>query len=120
MPPSSSMLVGDLIVDCQFARAATSENSILVTTPQVNKQHAYEIAAAALEDRRSTPVDDLLKLVGATEKSTLSGPDGQTYFLEIGVEKLPKESGVRVTATVDLGSSYKLERIEESIDILGN
>ena len=107
-------------MDCQFALAATSGNSSLVTTPQVNKQHAYEIASAALEDRRSTPVDDLLKFAGSTEKSTLSGPDGQTYFLEIGVEKLPTESGVRVTATVDLGSSYKLERIEESIEILDN
>lgn len=63
---------------------------------------------------------DLLQQAGSTEKCTLSGPDGQTYFLEVGVEKLSMQSGVRVTATVDLGSSFKLDRIEESIEIFGN
>ena len=104
----------------QSALAAIGASSSRGTTPQVNRQHAYEIASAALEDRRSTPVDDLLKLAGSIQESTLSGPDGQTYFLEIGVEKLLKQSGVRVTATVDLGSSFKLDRIEESIDIFGS
>jgi hypothetical protein len=85
----------------------------------MNKQHAYEIASKALEDWRSTPVDHLLKLAGSIEKSTISGPDGRTYFLEVGVEKMSKHNGVRLTATVDLGSSFKLERIEETIEILG-
>jgi hypothetical protein len=83
----------------------------------MNKHHAYEIASKALEARRSVPIDDLVCLVGTTEKSTTTGPDGQSYFVEIGYERLSSGSGVRVTATVDLGNSYRLERIEESIEI---
>ena len=84
----------------------------------MNKQQAYEIASNALEERQLTPVGDLKGLVGSVERSSVFGPDGQTYFLELGFEELAKGKGVRITATVDLGSSFKLERIEESIDIL--
>lgn len=114
------MLVGDWTMDSQSALAAIGASSNRGTTRQVNRQHAYEIASDALEDRRQTPIDDLLKLAGSIQESTLSGPDGQTYFLEVGIEKLSKQSGVRVTATVDLGSSFKLDRIKESIEIYGN
>jgi hypothetical protein len=83
----------------------------------MSKQNAYKIATEALESKRSVPVSDLLKHTGSPQKSTLSGPDGQTYFLDVAVERLARGGGVRVTATVDLGSSFKLERVEEHIDI---
>lgn len=84
----------------------------------MNRQQAYEVASNALEERRLNPVGDLKRLVGSVEKSSVFGPDGQTYFLELSFEEMPKGSGIRITATVDLGSSFKLERIEESIEIL--
>ncbi|MEO1017495.1 MAG: hypothetical protein AAFY56_07360 [Pseudomonadota bacterium] len=100
-----------ILTACAIARSAYKNS-------KMNRQQAYEIALSALEERRLTPVDDLKNLVGSVEKSSVSGPDGQTYFLELGVEELPKGNGVRITATVDLGSSFKFERIEESIEIL--
>ena len=66
------------------------------------------------------PVDDLIHLVGTTEESAVTGPDGRTYFVEIEFEHLPSGPGVRITAVVDLGDSYKLERIEESIEIIAD
>ena len=83
----------------------------------MNKQTAYEIASRALEDCRATPVEDLIGLIGTKEESTVTGPDGRTFFVEIGFERLSNGAGVRVSAAVDLGNSFKLERIEESIEI---
>ncbi len=83
----------------------------------VNRQQAYEIASSALDTQRSVAIEDLIGRVGTKEESTVAGADGQTYFVEIRFEQLSSGPGVRVTAVVDLGSSYRLERIEESIEI---
>ena len=84
----------------------------------MDRQYAYKIAIEALEGMRSVPVSHLLNQIGSRQKSTLSGPGGQTYFLDIAVDRLARRSGVKVTATVDLGSSFKLERVEEHIEII--
>ena len=84
----------------------------------MNKQHAYEIALKALESRRQLSAETLQSLAGSPERSTVSGPDGQTYFLEVVVQRLTKGDGFKLTATVDLGSSFRLERIEESIEVM--
>ncbi len=83
----------------------------------MNKQQAYEIASRVLEEKRSAPIGDLVGLIGAKEKSTVAGPEGQTYFVEVEFEQLSNSPGVRITAVVDLGNSHKLERIEDSIEI---
>ena len=85
----------------------------------MNTQEAYRIAVDALEDRRSMPIDELLQLAGTVEKKTISGPNGETYFLEVSVEDLGKDNEIRIKAVVDLGSSFKLERIEERITVAG-
>ena len=74
--------------------------SIITTSLScVNKQHAYEIASQALEARRDLSTD------------------GQTYFLEVTAQRVGGGESLRLTATVDLGNSFKLERIEESVDV---
>lgn len=83
----------------------------------MNKQHAYAIAAQALENQRLNPIEDLIRKIGNTERTTTTGPDGETYFLEIDFEQLSEGTGVRVIARVDLGNSFKLERIEECVTI---
>lgn len=83
----------------------------------MNKQQAYKIAAKALEEKRSVPKEHLISLTGSKEETTVVGPDGRTYIVEVRIEKSSDGAGARVTAVVDLGSSYKLERIEESVEI---
>lgn len=83
----------------------------------MNKQHAYRIASQALEARRQLSFDELIGLVDARERAVVDGPDGQTYFLEVSAQRVGGGDRLRLTATVDLGNSAKLERIEESVDV---
>tara|TARA_R110002096_G_scaffold114712_2_gene248693 strand:+ start:573 stop:902 length:330 start_codon:yes stop_codon:yes gene_type:complete len=92
--------------------------SIITTSLScVNKQHAYEIASQALEARRDLSTDELTGIVDTPEQTVVSGPDGQTYFLEVTAQRVGGGESLRLTATVDLGNSFKLERIEESVDV---
>ena len=83
----------------------------------MNKQHAYEIASQALEARRDLSIDELMGLVDARERAVVDGPDGQTYFLEVRAQRVCGGDKLRLTAIVDLGNSFKFERIEESVDV---
>ena len=85
----------------------------------MNKVRAYKIAMEALEERRSEALADLNNLAGSVVKTTIAGPDGETYYLDVRVDRLERRDGFRVIATVDQGSSHKLERIEEAIEIIG-
>ncbi len=83
----------------------------------MDRQQAYRVATKALDEWRSIAIGDLKSLVGTVQKNSVFGPDGQTYFLELTFEELPSGKGVHIAVTVDLGNSFKLERIEESIEI---
>ena len=85
----------------------------------MKKVRAYEIAMDALEEWRVKPFAELSRLAGSIEKTTIAGPDGETYYLDVRVDWLEKRDGFRVVAIVDQGSSFKLERIEEAIEIAG-
>jgi len=82
----------------------------------MNKQHAYEIASRALEARRGRSTDELRGLVDAAEREVVDGPDGRTYFLEVSAERVGANR-LRLTAIVDSGNSFRLERVEESVDV---
>lgn len=86
----------------------------------MNKQHAYEIACQALEARRNMTAEKLRGLMDAPERAVVEGPDGQTYFLEVSAQKVGGVDKLRLTAIVDSGNSFKLERIEESVDVLAD
>ena len=70
-----------------------------------------------MAERRVAPFGNLVACIGEREEWSVAGSDGQTYFVEVKFEELSSGAGVRIKATVDLGNSYKLERIEESIEI---
>ena len=84
----------------------------------MDKSFAYKIALDALESKRTNSLSELRRSAGTIEKSTLPGPNGETYFLDVAVDELRRKDGVRITATVDLGNSFKLERVQEHIDIV--
>ena len=84
----------------------------------MTKQHAYEIASKALESRRQLSAEELQSMADSPERITASGPDGQTFLQEGAAPRLARRDGFRLTVTVDLGSSFRLERIEESIEVL--
>lgn len=52
----------------------------------MNKQHAYAIAVQAPEIQRLNPIEDLIRTIGDTEKTTTTGPDDEANVLEIDFE----------------------------------
>jgi hypothetical protein len=89
-----------------------------VSKSSVNRKDAYSILAAELKSWKRLGYTALVKRVGepSATKSVISGQEEISIRLEVKWADAEKGS-VRVEATADGPSSFRLERLQESITI---
>ena len=90
----------------------------MLVRPAVNRNDAYAILATELESWRRLGYTALVKRVGqpSTSKSVAAGPEEISIRVQVKWADTDK-SAVRVEATADGPSSFRLERLQESVTI---
>jgi len=86
----------------------------------MNRHEAYRLLASALEGYRTLPFGDLSRLVGDHRSERAFSPAGEEFILEVSVSWANEPpDGIRVHATVDSPSSFRMERVEGDILVSG-
>jgi hypothetical protein len=82
----------------------------------MHKATAYEALASELERWRSMPAPDLLANIGKPATVLPVSIDGEDIAIEITVQRHYRDpDAVRITATANGPSHWRLERLVESI-----
>jgi len=82
----------------------------------VDRHDAYRLLSEVLESFRTRPFDEVASLVGTRTSERVFGPSGQEILIDVVVERVGANE-VRVVATADSPSTFRLERMEEAIII---
>ena len=82
----------------------------------MNRHEAYKLLAEVLDSYQKKPFPDLESLVGQRISERLQAPASEGFFVDVSIEWSNQEKRrIRVSASADSTSTYRLERIEESI-----
>lgn len=82
----------------------------------MDRHAAYQIASEQLTRYREMAVADLTALVGTRSCERVARADAGEFIVEIEVKWADeRREQIRVTAIVDSPSTFRLERIEESV-----
>jgi hypothetical protein len=82
----------------------------------MNKAEAREVLAAAIERLRSTPRDNLLRLIDESVNYEVTGPSGTVYQVELEAwwDDRPSEN-LRVVVAVDDGGWSAFKPISDDV-----
>ncbi len=82
----------------------------------MNRHVAYKHLSMVLAALKNRPFRDLEALIGNRQSERVRVDSGQELIIDVLVEREDHdENTVRITATADAASTFRLERLEERI-----
>ena len=86
----------------------------------MDRHESYRLLAKVLNEYRELPFGELSALVGGRHSERTTSASGEEFILDVSVAWSSEEAEtIRVSATVDSPSSYRLERVEGEILVSG-
>ena len=84
----------------------------------MDRHEAYRLLARVLEEHRALPFAELKSRVGKPTSTRVAGASSAEYLVDVSVSRVPERPAtLRVSATVDAANTFRLERVEDEVEV---